>query len=62
MLLVLLGSFSASVISQIESIGGGRAGRGWAGKWGRVRIQRRINAPIRIQRTVLCFQYVTYIN
>ena len=35
MLLVFQMVFSAPVISQIESIGGGQVGGGWSGWWGR---------------------------
>ena len=35
-------------------------GRGWCGRqWGRVGSRRRVKAPIRTQRAVLCLQYVT---
>ena len=44
------------VISRIESIGGGQVGGGWGGQVGS---RRRVKAPIRTQRAVLCLQYVT---
>ena len=53
------GFFSAPVISQIESIGGGPVGGGvgrWEGGWGQVESRRRGKAPIQTQRAVLCLQ------
>ena len=47
------------VISRIEYIGSGRAGRRWDGWWGWVGSRRRVKAPIRTQRAVLCLQYMT---
>ena len=51
--------FSTSVITRIESIGGGRVGGGWGGRWGRVASRRRGKANIQTQRAVLCHQPVT---
>ena len=53
MLLVFQVVFSAPVISRIESIGGGRLGGGWGGRWGRVGSRRQGKAPIRTQRAVV---------
>ena len=56
MLLVFQTAFSAPVISQIESIGGGR---GVEGRQGRMGSQRLVKATIQTQRAVLCLQCVT---
>ena len=42
MLLEFQTLFQASPISLIQYIGGGRAGRGWGGRWGRVGSRRRV--------------------
>ena len=48
-----------AVITRIESIGGGRVGGGWGGRWGRVGSRRRAKANIQTQMAVLCRQWVT---
>ena len=53
MLLVFQTVFSVPVISRIESIGSGRAGRGQVGS------RRRVKATIQTQRAVLCLQCAT---
>ena len=47
-----------SVISRIESIGGGRVGGGW-GEAGRVGSRRRVKATIWTQAAALCPQHGT---
>ena len=48
--------FSTAIISWIESIGGGRVGRGWDGWLGQVGNCRWGKPNILTQRAVLCHQ------